>query len=152
MFDPHRPSGPIPADTPEVLADRAAVCRLAQVYALGIDGRDEAMVRSVFVPDAPIRGMLGEEPAATYVAKLLAGVGAYDATMHNITNQYAELAGDDALVWSYAVALHLEAPASGRADMAMGVQYRDRCTRTAAGWLIAARQTVKLWSRGPFPR
>ena len=37
-------------------------------------------------------------------------------------------------------------------DLTMGVQYRDRCTRTDAGWLISARETVKLWSRGSFPQ
>ena len=72
--------------------------------------------------------------------------------MHNITNQYARVDGDDAEVWSYAVAIHLGAPESDQADLTMGVQYRDRCTRTDAGWIISARETVKLWSRGSFPQ
>jgi SnoaL-like domain len=140
--------GPIAADTIETLADRAAVCRLPQLYALGIDLRDEAMVRSVFAPHAIIRGVLGEAPVDEYVPKLLAGVAHYEATMHNITNQYVVVQGDDAAVWSYAVALHFERPETGRADMAMGVQYRDQLARTELGWSVTARHTVKLWSRG----
>jgi hypothetical protein len=149
MISPH---GPIPADSLAALADRAAICELPKVYALGIDLRDEGMVRSVFAPDAPMRGMLGEEPAHEYIPKLLAGVARYEATMHNITNQYTIVDGDEATVWSYAVALHLAAPESDQTDLTMGVQYRDRCTRTDRGWLVTARETVKLWSRGPLPR
>ena len=80
----------------------------------------------------------------------MAGVAAYEATMHNITNQYSIVEGDDAAVWSYAVALHFERPDSGRADMAMGVHYRDQLRRTELGWSVSARHTVKLWTRGPL--
>jgi hypothetical protein len=140
--------GPVVADTIEALVDRAAICRLPQLYALGIDLRDEAMVRSVFAPGATIRGVLGEATADEYIPKLLAGVATYEATMHNITNQYAIVQGDDGDVWSYAVALHFEEPGNGRADMAMGVHYRDQVVRTELGWSVSARHTQKLWTRG----
>ena len=146
------PRGPIAPVSAEQLADRAAVCELAKVYALGVDSRDEAIVRSVFAPDAPMRGTLGEAPAREYVPQLLAGVRRYEATMHNITNQYVTVDGDEADVWSYAVALHFGAPGTDQADLHMGVQYRDHCTRTAEGWLVTARETVRLWARGPVPQ
>ena len=149
MLDVSMIRGPIVPDTAEVLADRAAVCRLPQLYALGIDQRDEAMVLSVFAPDAVLSGALGEAAVHEYVPKLVAAVARYEATMHNITNQYAVVDGDDAAVWSYAVALHFEHPDSGRADLALGVQYRDQVRRTDRGWLVAARETVRLWTRGP---
>jgi hypothetical protein len=149
MFDISMTRGPIVPDTPAVLADRDAVCRLPQLYALGIDLRDEAMVLSVFAPDAVLRGALGEAAAHEYVPKLVAAVAGYEATMHNITNQYATVDGDDAAVWSYAVALHFEPPDSGRGDLALGVQYRDQLRRTDHGWLVTARETVRLWTRGP---
>ena len=149
MLDVSMIRGPIVPDTPEVAADRAAVCRLPQLYALGIDRRDEAMVLSVFAPDAVLRGALGEAVAREYVPKLVAAVAGYEATMHNITNQYAIVEGDEAAVWSYAVALHFEPPDSGRADLALGVQYRDQLRRTDRGWLVTARETERLWTRGP---
>ena len=136
--------GPIVPESSDAIADRLAVCRLAPTYALGIDSRDEALVRSVFAPDARMRGALGEASADEYIPRLLEGVARYEATMHNITNQYAAIDGDDADVWSYAVALHFVAAG---ADLAMGVQYRDRARRTAAGWVVARRDTVMLWSR-----
>ena len=58
--------------------------------------------------------------------------------------------GDDAAVWSYAVALHFERPDTGRADLAMGVHYRDQLRRTERGWSVTARHTVQLWTRGPL--
>ncbi len=45
------------------------------------------------------------------------------------------------------MALHFIGPGSDGTDLAMGVQYRDRARRTAAGWIIARRDTVALWSR-----
>ena len=151
MTDPTTFRGPIAPESPAASADRLAVCRLAPTYAFGIDSRDEALVRSVFAPDAVLVGALGEAPVDEYVPRLLAGVASYEATMHNITNQYAAVDGDAADVWSYAVAIHLVAPDSGRDDLVMGVQYRDHARRLAGGWVIGHRETVKLWARGPLP-
>ena len=147
VVDPTQFRGPIAPESSDVIADRLAVCRLAPTYALGIDSRDEALVRSVFAPDARLRGALGEASADEYIPRLLAGVARYETTMHNITNQYAVIDGDDADVWSYAVALHFVAGGADGTDLAMGVQYRDRARRTAAGWVVARRDTVMLWSR-----
>jgi SnoaL-like domain len=146
-----QPHGPIPATDLATLADRAAICDLPRVYAFGIDSRDEAMVRSVFAPDAPMRGTLGEAPAREYIPQLLAGVARFTSTMHNITNQYSTVDGDHGRVWSYAVALHFADADGERSDLAMGVQYRDECARTELGWWVIARETVKLWARGPLP-
>jgi hypothetical protein len=150
-MDPTTFRGPIAPESPAVTADRVAVCRLAPTYAFGIDSRDEALVRSVFTADAVLRGTLGEAPADEYIPRLLEGVAAFEATMHNITNQYAVVDGDSADVWSYAVALHFAPPDSESADLFMGVQYRDRARRVDGGWLIAARDTVKLWAADRFP-
>jgi SnoaL-like domain len=118
--------GPIFPGSPTELAERDAVCRLPRLYALGIDLRDEAMVRSVFTSDAAVRGVLGEFPVDEYIPQLLAGVTPYEATMHNITNQYAEVEGDEAAVWSYAVALHLCSTGTGSpAPNAAGPSRRD---------------------------
>jgi hypothetical protein len=151
VTDPTTFRGPIAPESTAATADRLAVCRLAPTYALGIDSRDEALVRSVFTPDAVLSGTLGEAPVDEYVPRLLDGVAGFEATMHNITNQYVALDGDEADVWSYAIAVHLVAPDSGRDDLTMGVQYRDHARRVDGGWLIARRDTVKLWARGPLP-
>jgi hypothetical protein len=143
--------GPIRPLSAADLADREAVCELCRLYAFAIDRRDEEMLRSVFAPDAIIEGSLGQAPMNTYLPKLIAGVTPYQATQHNIINQFAIVNGDSAEVWSKAVALHMEEPGNGRVDLFMGVQYRDECRRTDAGWLISARRVDVLWMRGPLP-
>ena len=87
--------GPIATDSAATLADRDAICRLPKLYALGVDLRDEAMVRSVFAPDAVVRGMLGEFPINEYVPMLIEGVRVYEATMHNICLLYTSDAADE---------------------------------------------------------
>jgi hypothetical protein len=144
--------GPVPVPTPEQLADEEAAKRVCRLYAFAIDSRDPEMLRSVFSPDATVSGSLGESRVDTYLPALEAGVEPYAATQHNITNQYVVLEGDQARVWSYAVALHFETPGNGHDDLAMGVQYRDELERVDGGWRIARRVTAAQWVRGPLPR
>jgi len=142
----HGPVGDV--DIPA--GDVDAVRRLAPIYALGVDRRDEALVQSLFTADAVVAGSLGKSPAIEYVPKLITGASAYAATMHNITNQYVARAADDPddlVVHSYAVALHFHDEAGDQPDLAMGVEYRDRARRTDDRWLISHRHTVVLWTR-----
>jgi hypothetical protein len=144
--------GPVPVPTPELLAEEEAVKRVCRLYALSIDTRDGDMLRSAFSPDAMVSGTLGESHVSDYLPMLETGVAAYEATQHNITNQYVVVDGDTARCWSYCVALHFETPGNGHDDLAMGVQYRDELERVDGGWRIARRVTVPQWVRGPLPR
>ena len=144
--------GPIAAPAADELADRYAVSQLVKVYALGIDMRDLDTVMSVFSPDAFVEGMAGAMPATDYLPNIYQGAAEYHATQHNITNQHVTINGDEALVWSYAVCYHIEAPGNGREDLVVATQYRDSCRRGDGGWLIYARTSVMQWLRGPHPR
>ena len=145
-------SGPIASPSAAELADRYAVSQLVKVYALGIDMRDLDLVKSVFTPDAFVEGIMGSMPIGDYLPVVYDGAAVYAATQHNITNQHVTIDGDEALVWSYAVCYHMEEEGSGRDDLVVATQYRDTCRRFPEGWLITARQSVKQWMRGPFPR
>jgi SnoaL-like protein len=142
--------GPIDPLAPTVAPDLAAACQLARVYALGIDQRDQGLVRSVFAPDAVVDGMAGTSPIDDYLPVLFEGVARYAATMHNITNQYGVIDGDAGAVWSYGHCLHIEPDGSDRPDLHVGVQYRDKVRRDRGRWVIAARRTVPIWTRGPL--
>ena len=143
--------GPIAPPSPAELPDIYALQQLCRVYALGIDSRDLDLVRSVFAPDAQVAGMQGAAAAGDYLPKIYAGAAAYSATQHNMTNQYVQLRGDEATVWSYAVCYHIEEPGNGREDLIVAVQYRDDCRRFPGGWLITAREAVPQWTKGPLP-
>ena len=142
-------AGPIASPTPAELADRYAVTQLCKVYALGMDMRAYGLSRSVFAADAFAEGTLGAAAIDDYLPKVYAGAVGFAATQHNITNQYVTLDGDLATVWSYAIAYHWATPGDDRADLVMGVQYRDQCRRFEAGWLITARKVVKQWGHEP---
>lgn len=155
MMDPHdflaACHGPIAPPQDGTAGDVFAVQQLARTYALGIDQRDEALVRSVFAGDASVQGMIGSSPVDEYVPRLIAGVKPYVATMHNITNQYTSLDGDRGTVWSYCVAIHIEPDESDRDDLIVGVTYRDQVERRDGRWSIVERHTAPGWVRGPLP-
>jgi hypothetical protein len=144
------PSKP-PADTKE-LADRYAISHLVKIYTLGIDMKNYELCRSAFADDAFVEGALGAAHIDEYLPKAYGGTAVYKATQHNITNQYITVTGDEALMWSYAIAYHMEEPGNGRENLMVGVQYRDQCRRVLEGWLIAKRKAVFQWIDGPMPR
>ena len=151
--DLSRWSGPIPSPSAAELADRYAVTQLVKVYALGVDMRDYPLTRSVFADEAFIEGGYSSGPVDEYLPPVHAGAGTFQATQHNVTNQHVVLNGDEAVVWSYAIAVHKAAPDSGREDLTLGVQYRDTCRRFSAGWLIVRRKVVPQWAeKGPAPK
>jgi len=139
-------AGPIASPDAGELADRHAASQLVKVYALGVDMRDYELTRSVFADDAKLKGAMGEANVDDYLPRVYNGAAAYAATQHNVTNQHVELNGDEARVWSYAIAIHKDAPGGEMGNLNMGVQYRDTCRRFENGWLIVAREAVPQWT------
>ncbi|RYD76597.1 MAG: nuclear transport factor 2 family protein [Verrucomicrobiaceae bacterium] len=154
MIDPDNVrqwSGAVTPASAHELADRLAVSQLVKVYALGVDMRDTELAVSPFAPGAVVEGNLGTFPASEYVPNACAGAAAFSSTQHNITNQHVTIDGDDALVWSYAIAYHMwERPELGE-DLIMGVQYRDTCRRVDGSWQIVHRKVANQWKKGPMP-
>jgi hypothetical protein len=153
----HAPDPSNPTDlalTVQWLRDKALIEALPQRYAHGLDTRDFDKARAVFRDDCTVKGSLVEAPIDPYWASLIPGVKAYEATMHFMGNQYAEVepGADTGFVETYAVAYHMEAADSGREDLVMGVRYRDDVARDGAGWLIVKRHAIPVWVRGPLPR
>ena len=138
--------------------DRELIRDLPQRYAHGIDTDDWRKVASVFHPDCRVEGTLQSAPIQPYLEALEPGVKQYEATLHFMGNQFVELDQggdpDKAHVETYAVAYHLEAEASSRPDLVMGVRYCDTVIRLGelADWRIFHRKVIKQWHRGPLPR
>jgi hypothetical protein len=151
MTDLSHWKGPVPAPSPAELGDRYAASQLVKIYALGIDMRDYDLCRSAFAPDAVAEGSVGGMASVDdYLPKVYGGAAVFKATQHNVTNQYVTVTGDEATVWSYAIAFHKPAPGDDREEITVGVQYRDLCRRHPGGWLIQERRAVIQWiERGP---
>lgn len=135
------------------LADHHAIGQLAKIYAIGMDMRNLDLVRSAFAPDAMAQGKQGMESIETHLKFVYGVASSFHATQHVISNQYIQLKGDEALVWSYGVAHHKVAPGEQRDEIIAGVQYRDKCRRFAQGWLIVERSVANQWlDMGPAKR
>lgn len=146
-------AGPtVPLKSLEELADHHAVERLPKIYAIGLDLRDYDLCRSAYAPEAQIEGRDGWEPVDVSLKKTYAIASSFHATQHVISNQYVDLQGDGARVWSWGVAHHKVAPGEARDEIIAGVQYRDRCRRFSQGWLITERRLVMLWMDMARPR
>jgi hypothetical protein len=147
----HQWAGPIVPPDAADLADRYAIGQLCRTYALGVDMRDIELVKSVFDLTGSAEGSVGAFPLTEYLPKVYGGAAVFHATQHNITNQYITVDGNEAVLWSYGVAFHIEEPGSSKANLTVGVQYRDKCRRTEKGWLIYQRKAVMQWTDGPLP-
>jgi hypothetical protein len=144
--------GPFKSPSAAELGDRLAVSQLVKIYALGIDMHDYELCRSAFADGAEMVGTMGSGDVDEMLKKTYGGAQNFMATQHNITNQHVTIDGDEALCWSYAIAVHKSAEGSGREDLTMGVQYRDKCRRFPNGWLIVARKAVPQWVEKSGPR
>jgi SnoaL-like protein len=144
--------GPVlPPDTAE-LADRYAVSQLPKIYGLGLDMRDYALCRSAFATQAMAEGKQGLEPIDEYLPATYRTAASFHATQHIIANQYVTLNGDEAILWSYAVAHHKVAPGQTGNEIIAGVQYRNHCRRFPGGWLITEHRVVLQWMDRAPPR
>jgi hypothetical protein len=144
-------AGPLTPPDPADLADRYAITQLAKIYALGIDMRDLDLVLSAFDPDGVGEGTVGSLPLKDYLTKTYEGAAAFPTTQHTMLNQYVTVRGDEATMWTYAVAYHIRAKDDADGNLTVGVQYRDRCRRTPRGWVICRRKAVVQWIEGVLP-
>ena len=145
-------AGPIAAPSAAELADRHAIGQLPKVYALGLDMRDLDLLLSCFDEAGIGDGTAGKGPLHHYLRKTYASAIYYRATQHTMLNQYIRLDGGNAAwMWTYAVAYHVQPEGVDLPNLTVGVQYRDHCRRTGAGWLIDQRRAVLQWAEGPLP-
>ena len=138
-------AGPARPLNPAELADHHAVCQLVKIYAIGFDMRDYDLARTAFAPDATWEGKTGDDPIDEALPRIYGMAASFTATQHFIGNQYVDLKGDTAVVWSYGIAHHKLAAGSERDEVIAGVQYRDECKRFANGWLITRRSAPPQW-------
>jgi hypothetical protein len=139
-------AGPaVPLSSLSELADHHAIGQLARIYAIGMDMRDYDLARSAFAQDGVAEGKLGIEPIEQHLKSVYGVASSFHATQHVISNQYIDLKGDEAIVWSYGVAHHKVAPGEQRDEIIAGVQYRDKCRRFTQGWLIVERKVANQW-------
>jgi hypothetical protein len=139
------------ADALTRILDRIELNELMNRYAAGIDLRDWARLRSVFVDgeiEADFTSMglkqVFRGPADAWVQLVRQTISGFDATQHFFANHSVEIEGDRAVDTRYMQARHQ----LGASHYTLGGHYTGQMSRTGAGWRIARYTLTVTFSEG----
>jgi hypothetical protein len=121
---------------------------LLQRYARAADDRDLSALCALFHPDAEISGSRGAQSREEWLGTMR-GPRAFPQSMHLIGDPLIELGadGERAQLDTYAVVHQLSDPASGNADLVLGIRYLDTAATYEGGWVFMRRVAHTLWMR-----
>ena len=128
--------------------DREELRALLQRYARAVDNRDIDALTTLFHPEAVIIGSGGSQALDEWLATMRAP-RAFPQSMHVIADPLIAPAkdGGSADLDSYAVVFQLSDPASGAADLTLGIRYLDHAVVHEGAWVFLRRQATTLWMR-----
>lgn len=126
------------------LIDREAIRDCLCRYCRGIDRADEALLRSVYWPDAHDCHGAYDGPVEGFLAQALPRLRSGGRGVHQIANILIELHGDRAAVESSFLALQTSAAAPAHETFLAG-RYLDRFEQRDGQWRIADRTVVYDW-------
>jgi hypothetical protein len=133
------------ASVDEAIA-KQALHDLICTYARGVDRADEALLASVFHPDAEVLTGVIDGAGPAYARDIAAMVrGNLKSTFHSMANEYFEVADDRAVGETYVIA-HMITAADPAEETITGGRYLDRFERRDGVWKIAHRSFVHDWS------
>jgi SnoaL-like domain len=129
-------------DAPPVLRD------LTYRYAWAVDRRDADAFIALFTADGAVRGH-GENPidyaGPERLTALIADLGMFERTMHNVFNQLFERSDDGEVTGlTYCIASHM-LPGEEPRMLDMAIWYHDRYAEEAGTWKFAERRLEVLW-------
>ena len=137
------------------LADRLAITDVLTRYSWSIDKKEFDGLDDVFTSDAHIDytssgGPKGPFPEVkAWLASVLPHFPVYQ---HLVTNVDVRLDGDTATSRAeFYNPMVTAKPDGSRGIFFVGGEYHDRLVRTGAGWRIAERIEVSVWTDGDFP-
>jgi hypothetical protein len=81
------------------------------------------------------------------IVRGLRSVERYSATLHAVTNQLFEIAGDEASGETYCLANHLFERDGVRHKLDWGIRYQDRCRRSGGAWRFVRRELIVDWEQ-----
>ncbi len=142
-------TGPADAAALDELVAKMRIREAVLRYCRGIDRLDMAAVRSAYHPDGVDHHSGFDGPVDGFVAWVEPLLRTLDGTRHEIANHLTEIAGDQAVAESYAVARHWGPhPAM---NFATGLRYVDHFVRRDGVWAIVERFAVHEWTRPDAP-
>ena len=134
------------ADEVDQALAKQALHDLGMTYARAVDRGDEALLASVFHPDAEVIAGVIDGIAPDYARDIVAMVRAnLKSTFHTVANEYYEVSGDIAAGESYVLA-HMISLGDAPQETLTGGRYLDRYERRDGVWKIARRTFVHDWN------
>jgi SnoaL-like domain len=130
------------------VSDGEELRALLQRSARAVDNRDMDALTVLFHPEAVIVGSGGSQALDEWLAAMRAP-RAFPRSMHVIADPLI-VRGDDgasADLDSYAVVFQLSDPASGGADLTLGIRYLDHAVVHEGTWVFRRREATTLWMR-----
>ena len=121
---------------------------LMQRYARAADERDVEGLSALMHPEAVIIGSGGAQTKEEWLASMRAP-RAFPKSMHLIADPLVvrDNGGTSASLDSYAVVYQLSEPASGEADLTLGIRYQDHAVVHEGRWVFLRRTSTTLWVR-----
>lgn len=131
------------------LMDREAIRECMARYCRGIDRQDEEALRSAYWPDATDRHGPYQGSATGFIDWALKKLAKdSERSIHNIANMSITLAGTQAAVETYFLALQRDRDAEGVAqEVFIAGRYADRFEKRGNEWRISARTVIYDWLR-----
>ena len=129
------------------LEDRQLLRELVDRYARIPDDRDYALVDVVFTEDATLVGPGFELSGRELIREGMQSIERYSATLHSMHGHLVEVNGDEATGDTWCVANHIHEKDGRPHKLDWGIRYKDRYRRDAAGWRIAHRELVLIWTQ-----
>jgi hypothetical protein len=137
------------------LVAHAALRRVVERYAHGVDRREPHAVAALFTKDGSLEIYQGDpgtiEPQRVRhgreeIATALEGLDRYEVTTHFLGQQSIDLDGNRATGETYCVAHHLYDADGVRRDHVLSIRYLDEFRCEDGEWLIARRRLAIDWS------
>lgn len=133
---------PFASELETLLAERA-LHRLMVAYARGVDRTDQALLETIFHPDAEVVTGAVNCSGAEFPAKITAFLGAnVERCMHAVVSEWFEVNGDRATGEAYVIATTL----AGGEQTAVGGRYMNKFERRAGVWKISQHIFVLDWT------
>jgi len=132
------------------LLDERDIVQIATRYCRALDTKNWALLDDVFLVDATA-DLSGPEPLVGIEAirgRIRTALGHLDDSQHLVGNHEVAVDGDSATHRCYLQAQHIRKAAVGGPNYIVAGRYEDRLVRTDAGWRIAHRTLIVMWTDG----
>ena len=134
----------------QTLLDEREITRVALRYCRALDTKDWAALDQVFLADATA-DLSGPDLLVGIEAirgRIRTALEILDDSQHLVGNHEVDVTGDTATHRCYLQAQHVRHAATGGPNYMIAGRYEDRLVRSDAGWRIAHRTLVVMWSEG----